>query len=75
MWGRQVEAMRGKNTLIFESLFQQVSCKGIKVRNLNLPEDVHGLHCVNLGGFNCPSQKWFNILYLDEERQCAFRAT
>ena len=25
-------------------------------------------HCVNLGGFNCPSQKWFNIVYLDEER-------
>ena len=25
-------------------------------------------HCVNLGGFNCPSQKWFNIVFLDEER-------
>ena len=24
-------------------------------------------HCVNLGGFNCPTQKWFNIVYLDEE--------
>ena len=25
-------------------------------------------HCVNLGGFNCPSQKWLNIVCLDEDR-------
>ena len=25
------------------------------------------VHCANLGGFNCQSQKWFNIVYLDEE--------
>ena len=55
MWGRQVEARRGKNTLIFESLFQQVSCKGIKVRNLNLPEDVHGwIHLEAQNKWLCP---------------------
>ena len=26
------------------------------------------VHCANLGGFNCQSQKWFNIVYLEEER-------
>ena len=40
----------------------------IYIANVFLTLSVLLLHCVNLGGFNCPSQKWFNIVYLDEER-------